>query len=95
LIDLIDFILFYCCALAVADKKAACAAIAGSLKYRRLNGTLLECDLECCSSSYCNDGGKKDNFLVYKYYEVLFRFWGGGRGGIGHDSRQWDVHWEK
>ena len=19
----------------------------------------------------------------------------GGGGGIGHDSRQWDVHWEK
>ena len=37
--------------------------------------------LSAAVSSYCNDGGKKDNFLVYKYYEVLFRFWGGGRGG--------------
>jgi len=60
LIVLIDFILFLFCALAVADKKAACAAIAGSLKYRRLYGTLLECDIECCNGSYCNDGGKKE-----------------------------------
>jgi len=41
-----------------ADKKAACAAIAGSLKYRQFNGTLLECDIECCNGSYCNDGAK-------------------------------------
>ncbi|XP_068750738.1 uncharacterized skeletal organic matrix protein 2-like [Montipora capricornis] len=37
------------------DKKTACALLAGSLKYLH-HSTLLECDIECCNGSYCNDG---------------------------------------
>ena len=47
----------YLSVLFLLDEKAACAIIAGSLKYRR-QWTLLECEIECCNSSNCNDGGK-------------------------------------
>lgn len=37
------------------DKKSACALLAGSFKFRKY-ATMLECDIECCNGSYCNDG---------------------------------------
>ncbi|CAH3147677.1 unnamed protein product, partial [Porites evermanni] len=39
-----------------ADKKAACALISGYIKSRR-SGFLLTCDIQCCTSSNCNDAG--------------------------------------
>ena len=40
----------------VSDKKAACAAISGYVKARR-RGTVMDCNIECCTGRNCNDGG--------------------------------------
>ena len=40
----------------VSDKKAACAAISGYVKARR-GGTVMDCNIECCTGRNCNDGG--------------------------------------
>ena len=47
----------------LTDKKIACAAIRGGIK--TLFGTLLECEIECCTGDNCNEGNNmKINSLV-------------------------------
>ena len=38
----------------LTDKKLACAAIRGGIKTQF--GTLLECEVECCTGDNCNEG---------------------------------------
>ena len=38
----------------LTDKKIACAAIRGGIKTQF--GTLLECEIECCTGDNCNEG---------------------------------------
>ena len=37
----------------IPDKKAACFALGGALKARKF-WTLQQCEIECCTGSYCN-----------------------------------------
>ena len=47
----------------LTDKKIACAAIRGGIKTQL--GTLLECEIECCTGDNCNEGNNmKINSLV-------------------------------
>lgn len=51
--------------LIVSDKKAACAAISGYVKARK-GGTVMDCNIECCTGRNCNDGGN----VTKKGYQV-------------------------
>ena len=49
----------------LTDKKIACAAIRGGIKTQL--GTLLECEIECCTGDNCNEGNnmKISSFVIY------------------------------
>ena len=49
----------------LTDKKIACAAIRGGIKTQF--GTLLECEIECCTGDNCNEGNnmKINSCVIY------------------------------
>ena len=49
----------------LTDKKIACAAIRSGIKTQL--GTLLECEIECCTGDNCNEGNnmKISSFVIY------------------------------